>query len=100
MELKRQRALSLSDLGKRQHLPREAPLSQEAAAAIQAWLTQCGPGGPATALFPRFVGGGGRPTLQPLSVSAAWRVVRQYVSFVRNHGFLSTFGDSPKRNII
>jgi integrase len=32
----------LQVLGKRQHTPREAPLAQEAAAAIQAWLAQRG----------------------------------------------------------
>jgi integrase len=68
----------LQVLGKRQHTPREAPLSQEAAAAIQRWLTQRGPGRPDTPLFTRFAGGGWRPTTQPLSVSSAWRVVHKY----------------------
>ena len=68
----------LQVLGKRQHTPREAPLSQEAAAAIQAWLTQRGAGRPDTPLFTRFAGGGWQATLQALSVSAAWRVVRKY----------------------
>src|ERR1700675_4413617 len=59
-------AYFLQVLGKRQHTPREAPLSQEAAAAIQTWLAQRGAGRPDTPLFTRFAGGGGRPTTQPL----------------------------------
>lgn len=68
----------LQVLGKRQYTPREAPLAQEAATAIQTWLTQRGAGRPDTPLLTRFAGGGWQPTLQPLSVSAAWRVVRKY----------------------
>ena len=71
-------AYFLQVLGKRQHTPREAPLSQEAAAAIQTWLAPRGAGRPHTPLFTRFTGGGWRSTTQPLSVSSAWRVVRKY----------------------
>jgi len=95
----------LQVLGKRQHTPREAPLSQEAAAAIQAWLTQRGPGAPGRPIFTRFVGGGWQPTLQPLSVSSAWRVVRKYalqcgLPHVKPHDFRRFVGtELAKRDL-
>ena len=95
----------LQVLGKRQHTPREAPLSQEAAAAIQAWLAQRGAGRPDTPLFTRFAGGGWRPTTQPLSVSSAWRVVRQYalqcgLPHVKPHDFRRFVGtELAKRDL-
>ncbi len=95
----------LQVLGKRQHTPREAPLSHEAAAAIQAWLARRGEGRPDTALFTRFVGGGWRPTLQPLSVSSAWRVVHKYalqcgLAHVKPHDFRRFVGtELAKRDL-
>lgn len=95
----------LQVLGKRQHTPREAPLSHEAAAAIQAWLGQRGLGDPTTPIFTRFVGGGGRPTLAPLSVSSAWRVVRKYalqcgLPHVKPHDFRRFVGtELAKRDL-
>lgn len=95
----------LQVLGKRQHTPREAPLSQEAAAAIQAWLAQRGAGRPDTPLFTRFAGGGWRPTTQPLSVSSAWRVVRKYalqcgLPHVKPHDFRRFVGtELAKRDL-
>lgn len=85
-------AAFLQVLGKRQHLPREAPLAHEAVAAIEAWLVQRGRGEPTTPIFTRFVGGGQRATLQPLSVSSAWRVVGKYalqcgLTHVKPHDF-------------
>jgi integrase/recombinase XerD len=94
----------LQVLGKRQHTPREAPLSQEAA-AIQAWLAQRGTGRPDTPLFTRFAGGGWRPTMQPLSVSSAWRVVRKYalqcgLPHVKPHDFRRFVGtELAKRDL-
>jgi len=95
----------LQVLGKRQHTPREAPLSQEAATAIQAWLTQRGPGAPGLPIFTRFVGGGWQATLQPLSVSSAWRVVRKYalqcgLPHVKPHDFRRFVGtELAKRDL-
>jgi integrase len=95
----------LQVLGKRQHTPREAPLSQEAAAAIQTWLTQRGAGRPDTPLFTRFAGGGWRPTTAPLSVSSAWRVVRKYalqcgLPHVKPHDFRRFVGtELAKRDL-
>jgi integrase len=85
-------AAFLQVLGKRQHLSREAPLAHEAVAAIEAWLAQRGRGEPTTPIFTRFVGGGQRPTMQPLSVSSAWRVVGKYalqcgLTHVKPHDF-------------
>ena len=92
----------LQVLGKRQHTPREAPLSQEAAAAIQNWLAQRGAGRPDTPLFTRFAGGGWRPTTAPLSVSSAWRVVRKYalqcgLPHVKPHDFRRFVGTELAR---
>ena len=92
----------LQVLGKRQHTPREAPLSQEAAAAIQNWLAQRGVGRPDTPLFTRFAGGGWRPTTAPLSVSSAWRVVRKYalqcgLPHVKPHDFRRFVGTELAR---
>ncbi len=98
-------AYFLQVLGKRQHAPREAPLSQEAAAAIQTWLAQRGAGRPDTPLFTRFVGGGWRATTQPLSVSSAWRVVRKYalqcgLPHVKPHDFRRFVGtELAKRDL-
>jgi integrase len=95
----------LQVLGKRQHTPREAPLSQEAAAAIQTWLAQRGTGRPDTPLFTRFAGGGWRPTTAPLSVSSAWRVVRKYalqcgLPHVKPHDFRRFVGtELAKRDL-
>lgn len=95
----------LQVLGKRQHTPREAPLAQEAAAAIQAWLAQRGAGRPDTRLFTRFAGGGWRPTTAPLSVSSAWRVVRKYalqcgLPHVKPHDFRRFVGtELAKRDL-
>ncbi len=95
----------LQVLGKRQHAPREAPLSQEAAAAIQAWLTQWGEGRPDTALFTRFAGGGWRPTAAPLSIRSAWRVVRKYalqcgLPHIKSHDFRRFVGtELAKRDL-
>jgi integrase/recombinase XerD len=95
----------LQVLGKRQHTPREAPLSQEAAAAIQAWLAQRGAGRPDTPLFTRFAGGGWRPTTQLLSISSAWRVVRKYalqcgLPHVKPHDFRRFVGtELAKRDL-
>jgi len=69
----------LQVLGKRQRQPREAPLSQEAAAALATWLAaRAGAGVPAPGIFTRFAAGGARPTPLPLSVVSAWRAVRKY----------------------
>jgi integrase/recombinase XerD len=98
-------ACFLQVLGKRQRQPREAPLSQEAAAAIHAWLAQRGAGRPDTPLFTRFAGGGWRPTTQPLSVSSAWRVVRKYalqcgLPHVKPHDFRRFVGtELAKRDL-
>ena len=95
----------LQVLGKRQQAPREAPLSHEAAAAIQAWLAQRGVGRPDTPLFTRFVGGGWRSTLAPLVVSSAWRVVRKYalqcgLAHVKPHDFRRFVGtELAKRDL-
>jgi integrase len=95
----------LQVLGKRQHTPREAPLSQEAAAAIQTWLAQRGAGRPDTPLFTRFAGGGWRPTTAPLSVSSAWRVVCKYalqcgLPYVKPHDFRRFVGtELAKRDL-
>jgi integrase len=95
----------LQVLGKRQHTPREAPLAQEAAAAIQAWLAQRGAGRPDTPVFTRFAGGGWRPTTAPLSVSSAWRVVRKYalqcvLPHVKPHDFRRFVGtELAKRDL-
>ena len=95
----------LQVLGKRQHTPREAPLSQEAATAIQAWLAQRGAGRPNTPLFTRFAGGGWRPTMAPLSVSSSWRVVRKYalqcgLAHVKPHDFRRFVGtELAKRDL-
>jgi integrase len=95
----------LQVLGKRQHTPREAPLSQEAATAIQAWLTQRAAGPADTPLFTRFAGGGWQPTLEPLSVSSAWRAVRKYalqcgLPHVKPHDFRRFVGtELAKRDL-
>ena len=95
----------LQVLGKRQHAPREAPLSHEAAAAIQAWLAQRGAGRPDTPLFTRCAGGGWRPTMASLSVSSAWRVVRKYalqcgLPHVKPHDFRRFVGtELAKRDL-
>ena len=69
----------LQVLGKRQRQPREAPLSQEAAAALETWLAARARAGVlATSIFTRFAAGGARPTPLPLSVVSAWRAVRKY----------------------
>jgi integrase/recombinase XerD len=92
-------------LGKRQHTPREAPLSQEAAAAIQRWLVQRGGEKLTTPIFTRFLAGGCRCTLQPLSVSSAWRVVGKYalqcgLTHVKPHDFRRFVGtELAKRDL-
>lgn len=102
---RRDGAAFLQVLGKRQHTPREAPLSQEAATAIQTWLTQRGPGAPGRPIFTRCAGSAGPATLQPLSVSAAWRVVRKYalqcgLPHVKPHDFRRFVGtELAKRDL-
>ncbi len=71
-------ACFLQVLGKRQRQPREAPLSQEAAAAIRAWLAARAPLVPGPTIVTGFAAGGQRPTAQPLSAVSAWRAVRKY----------------------
>jgi len=72
-------ACFLQVLGKRQRQPREAPLSQEAAAALRAWLAaRARAGVPADGVFTRFAAGGMLPTPLPLSTVSAWRAVRKY----------------------
>jgi site-specific recombinase XerD len=63
-------------LGKNQRTPREAPLSHEAYAAIEAWLARR----PVASgyLFTSFGGKGQRLTTRPMHISAAWRLVRHY----------------------
>lgn len=95
-------AAFLHVLGKRQHLPREAPLAHEAVAALEAWVAQRGRGEPTTPIFTRFVGGGQCPTLQPLSVCSAWRVVRKYalqcgLTQVKPHDFRRFVGTELAR---
>ena len=65
----------LAVLGKNQIEAREAPLSHEAYASIQAWLARR----PVDSayLFTSFAGKGHRPTARPLHLSAAWRVVQR-----------------------
>jgi integrase len=66
----------LSILGKHQTTAREAPLSQEAYAGIQAWLARRPVESPF--LFTRFAGRGNRVTSEPLSTVGAWKLVQKY----------------------
>jgi site-specific recombinase XerD len=90
-------------LGKRQRAPREAPLSQEAATALAAWLTARAQAGVVTdAIFTRFATGGAVPTAQPLSPVSAWRLVRKYalacgLPHVKPHDFRRFVGTQLAR---
>jgi integrase len=66
----------LSILGKHQTTAREAPLSQEAYAGIQAWLARRPVESPF--LFTRFAGRRDRLTPEPLSTVGAWKLVHKY----------------------
>jgi integrase len=96
----------LQVLGKRQKGVREAPLSQEALACVQAWLTQrvCHGVPPAAPLFTRFVASGKQPTALPLSTVSAWRAVRKYALVcglpqIKPHDFRRFVGtELAKRN--
>ncbi len=93
----------LQVLGKRQRQPREAPLAQEAAAAIAAGLAaRARAGVVADGVFTRFAAGGAQPTPQPLSVVSAWRAVRKYalqcgLPHVKPHDFRRFVGTELAR---
>ena len=81
----------LQVLGKGQAPPREAPLSQEAYARIQAWLPQRAAAGIETpSLFTAFAGP--RLTARAVTAGAAWCTVRKYarqcqLAAVKPHDF-------------
>jgi integrase/recombinase XerD len=67
----------LQVLGKGQATPREAPLSQEAYARIQAWLAiRATTGIETSSIFTAFAGL--QPTARRLTAGAAWCTVRKY----------------------
>ena len=70
----------LQVLGKNETVPREAPLSQEAYALIQAWLARR----PVESayLFTSFAGRGPRVTAKPMSPTAVWQLVQYYTAAV------------------
>lgn len=76
--LRRDGSFFLEVIDKNRTEPREAPLSQEAYAAIQSWLARR----PLVSdfLFTSFGGKGNRPTPRPLHISSAWRVVTHYAA--------------------
>jgi integrase/recombinase XerD len=82
--LTRQGSFFIAVLGKNQLAPREAPLSQEAYAAIDAWLARR----PVASayVFTSFGGKGQRPTPRAMHISAAWRVVRKYATQIGLEG--------------
>lgn len=94
----------LQVLGKGQAQPREAPLSQEAYAHIQAWLVQRAAAGiEAPAIFTAFAGP--RLTPRPVTAGAAWCTVRKYarqcgLAAVKPHDFRRFVGTQlAKRDI-
>ena len=69
----------LEVLGKNQTTPRQALLSQEAYACIQAWLARRTV--ESVYIFTSFAGRG-VPTARPMDLSAAWRAVQRYATAV------------------
>jgi len=93
----------LQILGKNDTEARDAPLSQEAYAHIQAWLARRPIESPS--LFTSFAGRGHRPTTRPMHISAAWRAVQKYArrvgsAHVTPHDFRRFVGtELAKRDI-
>ena len=101
--LNRAGSVFVAVLGKNQVTPREAPLSLEAYAAIEAWLARRPVA--SAALFTSFSGKGHRPTGRPMHISAAWRAVRKYALVcglpqIKPHDFRHFVGtELAKRNL-
>lgn len=79
---------------------REAPLSREAHAHIEAWLAERPV--PSDAIFTAFDGRGARVTARPMSAVAIWRVVRKYadaagLTDVKPHDFRRFVGTQLAR---
>ncbi len=94
----------LEVFGKNQTAPRQAPLSHEAYACIEAWLARRPVESPW--VFTRFAGGGQRRVRpEPLSTVSAWRIVQQYARqiglvHVKPHDFRRFVGtELAKRDI-